>query len=258
MNRASFHQLLKADSLYRWHKPGEGLLLLGKNKDFTRDFSKYVLLPAFDEGIFSFFVLGEDSFEGLEIDKYSGRVISIGLDEISELSIETIYNKIDSLLSSKPLALILTLPTYERTFFSQQEKIVIRKVIQQVVLWLESNAKLDVLEKTYSGAIYLDHPEKYISKEQSGLISQINDLKGKNYCTGFHYYTIPSAVDGNAGLLRLFDEQSFILMLNKDLKRNVGVFNLFRNKSIETTSFLTKILSAILPCPRTLIREQSI
>lgn len=259
LNRISFYHLLKPGNLYHWHKPGEGLLLLGKNKDFTSDFGKYALRPAFDEGIFSFLVLGQDSVDSMELSEAErSRTASLNLDEISKLDLNDIYDLVDSILNTQPLAFFLTLPTYDHTFYSQEEKIAIRSIIQQVIMWLESNFNPNALDVGYSGVFHLDHPEKYLSKEQSGLINQINSLKRKNYSTGFHFYLVPKNIDSNAGILHLFEEQSFILMLDPKLKRNVGIFNLFRSKSLETRNLITKCLSFILPCPRTLISQGSI
>lgn len=259
LSRVSFRQLLRADNLYRWHKPSEGLLMLGKNKEYSREFCKLALRPAFEEGVFSFLTIGEDSYDFMEMeDSHTSNISLIKLEEISHLSFSDLYELIDRKLNSRPLSLILLLPTYERTFYSPDDRAIIRKVIQQVIMWLESNMNLTALDKDYSGVFYLEHPEKYISKEQTGLINQINLLKRKNYCTGFHFYGVPRSVDMNAGILSLFEDQSFVLMLNETLKRNTGLFNLFRNKPVEDGCKLTKLLSYLLPCPRTLILKEAL
>lgn len=259
LNRAFFRQLLKADSLYRWHKPGEGLLLFGKNQEFNHEFAELALRPAIEEGAFSFLVLGEDISDGMNLESHDSFTnIVMDLKDLKDKSQKEIYDDIDHKLNAKPLSLTLKLPTYERTFYSPEERSIIRDVIQQVLLWMDSHINLSALDREYSGVVFLDHLEKYISKEQTGLISQINIMKLKNYCTGFHFHTVPRNVDANTGIMMLFEEQSFILMLDKALKRNLSLFNLFRNNTAETKYVWTRIVNIFLPCPRTLISKRVI
>lgn len=244
----SYSSLIKTESLFSWHKPGKGLLLFGDNEAYLSAFEKDVLYPGICEGQVSVLIApgGVVSRLCAFLNPGDARIIDVvDFDGDSEYEL---YSAVAEALSQRPMALFLSFPDTQGEL-SQNDLKVIRRSIQQCLTWIDTEMTVRADETELSGMFYLDQPEKYIIKEQSGLMIQIEHIKNINYCVGYHYSSVPKELSDFTGLREIIPHQNFIVRISDHLSKHKELCKLLKSEGGSSIRWYKRIL----PCPRTLI-----